>query len=298
MAADAVITHERLAAEGEELEDYFSALAAGGIRVSLVIPTLNEEENLLHLLPLLPRSCELVVVDGHSSDGTLEVVRATRPDAVIVMQSGRGKGDALLRGFEASSGEVIVTFDADGSADPSELPVFVQALLDGADFAKGSRMLPGGGSSDLTFVRRLGNRMLGICFNVLYRTRYTDLCYGLNGFWRDCLGYMPSDADGFEIETQLHAWMATAPVTVVEVASFERQRVFGSSRLRPVRDGLRIVSAMFKSRVRKQPPVPAGGTLGPYALPVPSAGPPSGGEEGLSIGQMSACSAARCQASR
>ena len=78
-------------------------------------------------------------------------------------------------------------FDADGSADPAEIPRFVEALVEGADFAKGSRFRPGGGSADITAVRRLGNRFLHTWMNVSFRTRFTDLCYGYNAFWADLI---------------------------------------------------------------------------------------------------------------
>src|ERR1700678_1536340 len=120
-------------------------------RVSVVIPTLNEARNLPHVFARLPGGIhEVVVVDGHSADGTCAVARQLRPDARIVMQNRNGKGNALACGFAVATGQVIVMLDADGSADAGEIPAFVQTLLDGADFAKGSRFAPGGGSSDLT----------------------------------------------------------------------------------------------------------------------------------------------------
>jgi hypothetical protein len=78
-------------------------------------------------------------------------------------------------------------FDADGSADPDEIPRFIEALVEGADFAKGSRFRPGGGSADITAVRRLGNRFLHTWMNVSFGTRFTDLCYGYNAFWADLI---------------------------------------------------------------------------------------------------------------
>jgi hypothetical protein len=73
-----------------------------------------------------------------------------------------------------------------GSVDrSSEIPRYVDTLLDGADYAKGSRFAAGGTSHDITPVRKLGNVFLNTTVNVLYRTRYTDLCYGYNAFWRD-----------------------------------------------------------------------------------------------------------------
>lgn len=89
-----------------------------GVTVSVVIPTLNEAENLPYVFPRLPTGLhEVIVVDGRSTDETVAVARGLRPDVRIVMQAGRGKGNALAAGFAAATGEIIVTLDADGSAD-------------------------------------------------------------------------------------------------------------------------------------------------------------------------------------
>src|SRR6266852_5763053 len=111
-------------------------------RVSLVVPVLNEEHNLAHVLPRIPAVVdELIVVDGGSSDGTVAVARQLCPDARVLAQPGTGKGDALAHGFVAARGEVIVIMDADASNDPAEIDAFVAALNAGADYAKGSRFI-------------------------------------------------------------------------------------------------------------------------------------------------------------
>src|SRR5688572_31381819 len=117
--------------------------------VTVVIPTLNEAKNLPLVLAEIPAEYEVVIVDGWSTDGTAEVARQVRPDAHILRQRRKGKGDALARGFASATGDIVVMLDADGSADPKEIPRFVEALVGGADFAKGSRFMPGGGSSDI-----------------------------------------------------------------------------------------------------------------------------------------------------
>ena len=139
------------------------------------------------ILKSLPADAGIIVVDGHSIDDSESVVARVRPDARFLQQTRRGKGNALAVGFAAASGDIIVMFDADGSADPLEIDQFVRALTDGADFAKGSRVLDGGGSADITWSRDLGNRVLTSLTNVTFRTRYTDLCYGYNAFWADIL---------------------------------------------------------------------------------------------------------------
>ena len=158
------------------------------VKVSVVIPALNEARNLPHVFARLPEGLhELIVVDGRSTDDTVEVAKRLYPGVQIVSQRGKGKGDALAEGFAACTGDVVVMIDADKSTDPAEIPAFVAALVDGADFAKGSRFLPGGGSADITPLRRLGNKFLNAVVNILYGTKYTDLCYGFNAFRRSVL---------------------------------------------------------------------------------------------------------------
>ncbi len=216
-------------------------------RVSVVIPALNEAENLKHVLPRLPRGLhEVILVDGHSTDGTIRVALEERPSIRVVTQSGRGKGDAFQAGFAAVTGDIIVMLDADGSADPDEIPRFVDCLVGGADFAKGSRYISGGGSADMTRTRQLGNWALSRTANLLYRTRYTDLCYGYNAFWIQCLPYISVDVPGFEVETLVNVRIAKAGLKVTEVPSFEAERIHGESHLNTFRDGVRVLRTMIR----------------------------------------------------
>ena len=156
--------------------------------ISVVIPTLNEAANLPHVFARLPGCVdEVILVDGHSSDDTIAIAQSLLPSVRVILQHGRGKGDALACGFAAARGDIIVMLDADGSTDPAEIPDYLMPLLAGADFSKGSRFTDGGGSTDITPVRALGNRFLNLVVNALYGTRYTDLCYGYNAFWADVL---------------------------------------------------------------------------------------------------------------
>jgi glycosyltransferase involved in cell wall biosynthesis len=213
---------------------------------------LNEAANLPHILPLLEGS-EVIVVDGGSTDGTLEVARSLAPGAQLLRQDRRGKGNALACGIGAAGGEIVVTLDADGSARVEEIPRFVAALEAGADFAKGSRYLPGGGSSDFTWLRSAGNRFLGLLVAILFGTRFTDLCYGYNAFWTRHAETLSIDCDGFEVETLLHLRARRAGLTVVEVPSYEDARISGTSNLRPFRDGLRILATILRERLETDP---------------------------------------------
>lgn len=222
-------------------------------RVSVVVPTLNEAKNLPHVFKLLALQDihEVLLVDGYSTDDTIEVARALRPDIRIVHQTRRGKGNALKHGFEAATGDIIVMLDADGSADPGEIPAYVEALVNGADFAKGTRFAQGGGSTDITPLRRLGNLALNGLTNVLYRSKFTDLCYGYNAFWRHCVPVMDVDCDGFEVETLINVRVHKAGLKIAEVGSFEADRIHGTSNLNTFRDGWRVLKTIFKERVRR-----------------------------------------------
>jgi glycosyltransferase involved in cell wall biosynthesis len=204
---------------------------------------------------------QVILVDRGSTDNTVQVARNARPDISVVKQTRRGKGNALACGFEAATGDIIVMLDADGSADPAEMPRFVDALVAGADFAKGTRFALGGGSSDITRLRKLGNEGLTAVFNLSYGRRYSDLCYGYNVFWRYCLPVLGLDAtapappgggqlwgDGFEVETLIHVRIAKAGFKVAEVPSYEYPRLHGVGNLNAARDGLRVVRTMLAER--------------------------------------------------
>lgn len=216
--------------------------------VSVVIPTINEAANLPHVLPRIPLWVdEVILVDSHSTDETIAVAKQLLPDVVVLEQGRLGKGAALRSGFVAARGDIIVTLDADGSTDPAEIPAFVGALLAGADFVKGSRFAQGGGTDDMEWYRWLGNWGLLQLVRWRFGGRFTDLCYGYNAFWRHVLGYMDlSNSSGFEIETSMNIQALRAGLTVREVASLELRRLNGSSKLRSIPDGLRVLRTIAR----------------------------------------------------
>ncbi|GAA3631138.1 hypothetical protein GCM10022200_12530 [Microbacterium awajiense] len=232
--------------------------------ISIIVPARNEAKNLEVVLPLLPDVHEIIVVDGHSVDNTPEVARRVRPSVDVITQTRRGKGNALVCGFQRATGDIIVMFDADGSADADEIPRFVDALIAGADVSKGSRFMRGGSSEDITFHRNLGNKFLNLLTNVLLGTRYTDLCYGYNAFWRRIVPSLDLPdvdipgaegqmlwGDGFEIETLLNCRFAENRMRVVEVPSVELPRIHGESNLHAISDGLRVLRTVLDERMKR-----------------------------------------------
>jgi glycosyltransferase involved in cell wall biosynthesis len=232
-------------------------------KITVIIPTLNEARNLPHAFSRLPQHLhEVIVVDGHSVDGTLAAARRLRPVVRTIIQDRCGKGNALALGFVAATGDIIVMFDADGSADPSQIPQFVNVLLGGADFAKGTRFAgrePGG----IPGVGRIVDQMLSTLINAVCHTHYSDRCYGFNAFWRrhvPALGRneeSPTRMDGtrlrrtgFEVDTLINVRAARAGLTVVEVAIYEYPRIYKVSNLNALNDGWRILLAIVAEHYR------------------------------------------------
>jgi glycosyltransferase involved in cell wall biosynthesis len=218
--------------------------------VSAVIPALNEAGNLRWLLPRLTAVDEVVIVDGESSDGSADVARLLRPDAIIISEPPSGKGTAMRTGMAAASCDVIIMLDADGSMDPAEFDTFLSLICRGFDFVKGSRYACGGGSDDLTGLRSVGNKLLTRLANLLYRTKWSDLCYGYVAMRRSMVHRLQLESTGFEIETEMCVNAVRAGLRMAEVASHESDRRFGVSNLNTFRDGWRVLKTMIRLRFR------------------------------------------------
>lgn len=220
-----------------------------GIELTVVIPTKNEARNIAWVLERLPDIAdEVVIVDGMSTDGTVDVAKRVRPDVRVVMERRPGKGAAIRAGFAAARGRYVVMIDADGSMDPAEIVRYVEMLRRDCDFVKGSRFRQGGGTSDMSLVRKQGNAVLREMVNVLYGANFTDLCYGFMGFRRDKLPLLNLQSDGFEIETEIVVRAVKAGLRIGEVPSFESERLHGDSNLSAWRDGRRVLRTLLSER--------------------------------------------------
>jgi glycosyltransferase involved in cell wall biosynthesis len=222
------------------------------VTVSVIIPTLNEAANLPFVLNTVPAWVnDVIVVDGRSEDDTQRVARVLRPDLHLVHQQRPGKGAAIRAGLEVATGDILIVMDADGSMNGAEIEAFRDALLNGADYVKGSRFAPGGGSVDITKLRRFGDR--GICFliRLLFGAHFTDGTYGFKGIWRDRLEDIPIDTDGFEVELLIDIRAHRASLQVVEVPCFETLRIHGNSNLNAFKDGMRCFRVIVRERLRR-----------------------------------------------
>ena len=216
------------------------------MKVSIVIPTLNEEQNLPGVLSALPKTIdEVIVVDGYSKDKTASVAKRY---GARVLYDKLGKGSALREGMRNAEGDIIVTIDADQSNRVSELNLLVEAIKVGYDIAMGSRFATGGGTHDMQWYRKLGNKFFVMLVNTLFHTKYSDLCYGYRAFRRTIIPRLKLESDGFGIETEISIRAAKLKAKVIEIPSLEKARRHGEGNLRTFADGWKIFRRIMKER--------------------------------------------------
>ena len=202
-------------------------------KISVIICTLNEAESLPHVLPKIPDWVdEILLVDGNSNDATVEIARKLCPRIRVLYQTGKGKGDALKYGINEAKGEIIVTLDADGETPPEEIERFINPLLEGNDFAKGSRLFRRR-PHKMPVYRWFGNKVLAYTCNILYGTRFSDICCGYNSFWKKeflklNLSYSKKEI-GCSMEQQMVVRAKKAGKKIIEVPYTNNGRIAGKS---------------------------------------------------------------------
>ena len=217
--------------------------------ISVIIPTLNEEKNIGELIKGIGRHLrgkryEIVIVDGHSKDKTVDIAR--RMGARILYDK-VGKGSALIKGLNAAGGNIIVSMDADLSHEPRELDLLVDSIAIGYDICMGSRFMSGGGSEDISPLRYLGNKFFVFLVNSMFGSHYTDMCYGYRSFRKGVVKKLGLKERGFGIETEINIKAVKNHMKVLEIPSTEKKRKSGEGKLRTFRDGYVILSTILKN---------------------------------------------------
>lgn len=218
-------------------------------KVSLVIPTLNEEKNLSFVLNSIPKFIdEVIVVDGYSNDGTVDIAKR---HGCKILYDNKGKGSALRQGIKEAKGDIIITMDADCSNSSNELILFIAGIEAGYDICMGSRFIQGGGSDDITLLRYIGNKFFAFLVNIIWRKRYSDLCYGYRSFSKEAASCLDLECDDFGIETEISIKAAKRGLKILEVPSFEKRRKEGEGKLKTFKDGFSVLKRIVKEITKK-----------------------------------------------
>jgi glycosyltransferase involved in cell wall biosynthesis len=218
-------------------------------KISVIICSLNEEGSLPDVLRKIPEWVdEVILMDGHSVDATVEVAKKFCPRIRVLFQEGKGKGDALRMGIREAEGAIIVTLDADGATNPQEMLNFIAPLLNGYDFAKGSRF-SNGFTRKRPLYRVVGNWIITLTFNILFLTRYTDICSGYNAFWKSVAEKInPWPSDGFENEPFINCRVRKLRFKVMEVAHEDYAREKGKVKELSWRQGPKAIKTIIRER--------------------------------------------------
>lgn len=238
--------------------------------VVIFLPALNEERGIGHVMDRIPRaeleaagySVSVWLVDGNSTDRTLEVGR--KRGAHVFVQKGRGKGNGMRQAFDhllhtrdhADGGsfdrEFYVMLDADGTYPPEDVPRFVEALASGHDVVLGSRFRGRMEDGAMTSLNAMGNRALSKLAHLLYGVPVTDVCTGMWGFSAEALRRIPLEAAGFDLEADLFGSACLSRARIHEMPVDYAARI-GPAKLIPLRNGLQIALRLFTRRMNGEP---------------------------------------------
>jgi len=217
--------------------------------VAVVIPTLNEEETVGAIIDACkPYADEIIVVDGHSQDRTRDVVE--KRGVRVILDNGKGKGEALRHAINYVSHDVIVFVDADGSHDPNDIPKLVKPILDGdADHVTGSRLI--GGSSELhggfdECFRLMGSSFITACINWKYKVRLSDSQNGFRAIRTDVIKRLGLRENITTIEQEMIMKTLRKGYRMAEVPTHEQKRIAGYSKISVKKVAFRYVYSMVK----------------------------------------------------
>lgn len=214
------------------------------MKVSLIIPAYNEEKAIQPVVEeYLPYVHEIIIVDDGSVDSTFAIAAGIVNDKVMVIQHDRNRGQAaaLRSGVAHASGEVLIFIDADCTYPAQYIPEFIKKIEQGYDLVLGSRQI---NNRNMPLLNRIGNVLLSSLVSWILGTTIHDSQTGYRAFRREIFEKLDVEAKGLEFFTKMTVKAAKCGCRITEVPVEYRTRV-GKSKLRPVRDGLRMLYGIF-----------------------------------------------------
>jgi len=215
-------------------------------KVSVIIPTLNEVENIEKVLREIPkdRVDEILVIDGHSTDGTVELVK--KLGYPLIFQPSKGFGEAFSTGVKEAKSDVIVFINADNSHDPADIPKLLAKIEEGYDMVMASRYSPGAGSDDDTLLHYIGNKIFTFLSNKIHKANFSDILYFFLAIRREVFDKVKTSSSGFEYCIELPIKVHKAGFKIAQIPSFERKRSGGQAKVNAFSVGLKILLAILK----------------------------------------------------
>lgn len=221
--------------------------------VCIFIPTLNESRTIGGLIDEFKSLgfTNIMVLDGNSKDDTADIAR--EKGVTVVMQTGKGKGQAVMQAFEIIDSDYVVMIDGDGTYLADEVSLLVDAMAQGAGHVIGDRFAnPGKGA--FTRLNRTGNRILNKLFGFAYGIWLSDILSGYRGFTRETISQIELNQTGFEIETEITVECVRNEVDIEVVPITYLQRAGGdATKLNPLTDGFRIGRTIFNMAKTNNP---------------------------------------------
>lgn len=220
--------------------------------VCILIPTLNEEKSIGDVIDRFIKLgfTNIFVIDGHSTDRTVEIAKSR--GAKVVLQSGKGKGQAIIEAFQILNDDVVVIIDGDGTYLPEEVHKLLEPIEKGiADHVVGNRFA-NFEKGAFTRLNLIGNKILNFFFRVMYGVELHDILSGYRALTRDVYKNVELKKHGFEIETELTVETLAKGFRIVEVPITYKKR-HGRTKLKPFRDGIRIALTIYELLRRYSP---------------------------------------------
>ena len=217
--------------------------------VSLIILTLNEIDGLKTMMPRIKKEWvdEIVVVDGRSTDGTIE--EAKKQGYKVVVQEITGRGEGFRTGLNNSNGNIIIYFSPDGNEIPEDIPNLLKKQKEGYDQVIASRFSIDSVSHDATFIRRLGNNMFTWIINKIFGSNVDDAVNGYRLITRECMEDLATRAKNFEIEIEMTIRATKKGYKIAEIPTVEPKRTSGTAKLNTVIDGLKYVKLILRETI-------------------------------------------------
>lgn len=216
------------------------------MKVSIVIPCLNEVGSIEAVLADIPKDKvdEVLVADGRSTDGTVELVR--KLGYQVVFDDKKGYGAAIIGGIKKAKGDIVIVLNADGSQDPKDIPKLLDKINEGYDLVLASRYLPGGGSDEDTLLHHIGNKMFTFLCNKLYKVNVSDVLYFFLAARKEIFEKMELTCPhaGFCVELPIKT--RKAGFKIGEIPSFEKKRTAGKAKVNAFTTGFKILFTLLR----------------------------------------------------